>query len=59
MTLPPEQLLPFLASVAAGFLMLQSGMRTRTLELRRVRRRCPSCDRSFEGAVCSHCAGDV
>lgn len=57
MRLSPELFMPILASVAAGLLMLESGMLSNLLKLRRTTRRCASCSRHFEGPVCKHCAG--
>lgn len=57
MDVPPEQLLPMVTSMVAGFLMTRSGLQTRLLKLRRAARRCPSCDRRIEGRICRNCAG--
>ena len=40
-------------AMAVAFTMAFAGTKKRALELRRRRRRCPSCGRRIEGRVCN------
>ncbi len=44
-------------TLAAGWLMMVSGLHKSALERRRRRRVCPSCGREIQARVCSSCAG--
>jgi hypothetical protein len=51
---------PHLATLAAatlgvGWLMAVAGLQKSALELKRRRRRCPSCGRSIQSRVCRSC----
>jgi len=40
-----------------GYLMVVSGIHKSMLDWRRTGRRCPSCGRTLQARVCSHCTG--
>jgi hypothetical protein len=44
-------------SLGVGWLMAMAGLQKSALELRKRRRRCPSCGRRIDARVCSTCAG--
>jgi len=44
-----------LVTAAAAWLMIQSGYAKGMIELKRPRRRCPSCGRSIRRRVCDNC----
>jgi hypothetical protein len=50
------ELVPMFASMAAGALMIQYGLRYKRLKWRQVVRRCPACSRHIKTRVCGHCA---
>ena len=52
MTLDPQLALDAALAMAIGFTMVYSGLKKHALELKRPRRRCPSCGRRIDGAVC-------
>jgi hypothetical protein len=43
------------ATLGVGWLMAVAGLQKRALELKKRRRRCPSCGRSIQSRVCSSC----
>jgi recombinational DNA repair protein RecR len=47
-----------LLTTGVGAAMIRLGLARGLLESRVPRRRCPSCGRLIEGAVCRVCAGD-
>jgi hypothetical protein len=51
------QVAPMLASMAAGVLMIQYGLRYQRLQWRDAGRKCPSCSRRLKSRVCNHCVG--
>jgi hypothetical protein len=51
MKLDPVTLTALLLAIA--WTMAFAGLKKNTLELRRRRRRCPSCGRNIDGRVCS------
>jgi len=44
------------ATLAVGWLMAVAGLQKSALELKKRRRKCPSCDRSMQSRVCSSCS---
>ncbi|HEX6662097.1 MAG TPA: hypothetical protein VF025_00345 [Gaiellaceae bacterium] len=44
------------ATCASGYLMIVAGLHKNMLELRRPKRKCPSCGRRLETPVCPACA---
>ena len=43
-------------TLGVGWLMTTAGLQKNALELRKRRRRCPSCGRQIESRVCGSCA---
>ena len=43
------------ATLGAGWLMMQAGLAKSALELRRKKRVCPSCGREIQADVCASC----
>jgi hypothetical protein len=43
------------ATIGAGWLMVQAGLQKSALEHRRRRRVCPSCGRTIQARVCASC----
>jgi hypothetical protein len=56
-TIDPHTLAFLAASSAAGFLMLRAGLAKSGLELKRRRRKCPSCGRYIERRTCGCSSG--
>ena len=44
-------------TVSVGAVMLRLGLNQGLLQFRKVRRRCPSCGRLIERAICEACTG--
>jgi hypothetical protein len=55
MVLDPHLVTLAAATLGAGWLMAVAGLQKSALELKRRRRRCPSCGRQIEARVCSSC----
>jgi hypothetical protein len=53
--LDPQLAALFAATTGAGFLMIVAGVHKSMLEWRHRRRRCPSCGRILDSAVCRSC----
>jgi hypothetical protein len=43
------------ATLGVGWLMAVAGLQKSALELKKRRRRCPSCGRAIQSRVCSSC----
>ena len=56
MHLDPHVAIAAVATLGAGWLMLQAGFAKSALELRRKKRVCPSCGREIHARVCASCA---
>jgi hypothetical protein len=52
MTPDPQLAVLAALTMAIGYTMVFSGLKKRSLELRRGRRRCPSCGHTIVGTVC-------
>ena len=57
MHLDPHVATAAVATLGAGWLMMQAGLAKSALELRRKKRVCPSCGREIQARVCASCAG--
>jgi len=55
MVVDPHTAMLAAATLAAGVLMMLSGLHKSALELRRRKRICPSCGREITRNVCSSC----
>ena len=56
MAFDPHVLTIAAATLGVGWLMAVAGLQKSALELRRPRRRCPSCGRSLQSRVCTTCS---
>jgi hypothetical protein len=55
MHLDPHVAIAAVATLGAGWLMMQAGLARSALELRRKKRVCPSCGREIHARVCASC----
>jgi hypothetical protein len=55
MVFDPHMVTLAAATLGVGWLMAAAGLQKSALELKRRRRRCPSCGRQIEARVCSSC----
>jgi len=55
MALDPHTATLAVLTLGVGWLMATAGLQKGALELRRSRRRCPSCGRQIEARVCPSC----
>jgi NADH pyrophosphatase NudC (nudix superfamily) len=55
MHLDPHVAIAAVATLGAGWLMMQAGLAKSALELRRKKRVCPSCGREIQARVCASC----
>jgi hypothetical protein len=52
MTSDPELAVLAASTMAVGYTMVFSGLKKHAIELKRRKRRCPSCGRQIVGSVC-------
>ena len=55
MTFDPHTATLAVLTLGVGWIMTQAGLQKSALELRKRRRRCPSCGRHIEARVCTAC----
>ena len=56
MVIDPHTATLAVLTLGVGSIMAAAGLQKSALELRKRRRRCPSCGRNIEARVCSSCA---
>jgi hypothetical protein len=56
MTFDPHLAALAVATLGVGWLMAVAGLQKSALELKKRRRRCPSCGRYIQARVCSSCS---
>jgi hypothetical protein len=56
MTFDPHLAALAAATLGVGWLMAVAGLQKSALELKKRRRRCPSCGRHIQARVCSTCS---